>query len=141
MKHGRRFSQRLIGTLVLIAASSAVALVLVGLASASDGINYGGFNPLTGRPAVSDAVNYGDFNPLTGRPYSAPQPTNRSTRSVRVGGTPEFAVPKVRTVVKEHGGQVLAISLAAGAILIALASAGYTVVRASAARARSYGAQ
>jgi hypothetical protein len=136
MKHSRRFSQRLTGILVLTAASSAVALVLVAFASASDAINYENFNPLTGRPAVWGAVNYGDFNPLTGRPYSAPQPTSRSSRSVRVGGTPEFAAPSVRTMVMDHGGQVLAISLAAGAILIALASAGYTVARASAAWTR-----
>ncbi|HET7049430.1 MAG TPA: hypothetical protein VFI54_14300 [Solirubrobacteraceae bacterium] len=141
MKHSCHFSWGLIRTLVLTAVTSAAALLLVGFTSASGGINYENSDPLTGRPAVSDvSVNYGDFNPLTGRPDSAPQPTSPSSRTVRVGGSPELAAPSVRTVVKDHGGHVLAISLAAGAILIALASAGYTVVRASTARARSYGA-
>lgn len=133
MKHPRRSTHRLIRALVLAAAFSALTLALAGSAIASDGPNYGNFNPLTGKPygAPGVTLKYGDFNPLTGRPNGAPQATGDATRVVGIGATTEPAAPTARTVVKEHGGQTLAISLAAAAFLITLAGTGYMVVRTS----------
>jgi hypothetical protein len=138
MKHRRQFPERLIRTLVLTAVCSAAALALADLASATQGINYGNFNPLTGRPytTADTTIKYGGFNPLTGRPDSAPTPSHTGPLSAPVVTTSRPAALTVRTVVRDHGGEQLTIILAAGAMLIALASTGYTIVRTSNVRTR-----
>jgi hypothetical protein len=127
-------SRRLTRTLVLLAACGAFALAPAGIASASNGPNYGHFNPLTGKPnstAAEVPLSYGDFNPLSGRPNSAPQPTNAGAGDAPVGTVREPAGGSVQTVIKDHGSQTLALSLAAAAFLVALVGAGYVVIRTS----------
>jgi hypothetical protein len=127
MKHN---SQRVIRAVVLTAACSAVVLALAASAVASNGPNYGNFNPMTGKPdtARDAGINYGGFNPLTGRPDGAAQPAG--SPDVPISATPE-PKPATQTVIEHQGGQALPIALAGAALLIALAGTGYTVVRVS----------
>jgi hypothetical protein len=115
----------LMATVVILANDSEVVSTGEGVATPISDINYGGFNPATGRPesaplsqeqalrntggirhdggpedgtsgALSSGstpdINYGGFNPATGRPESAPLPQEQALRNsggIRYDGGPE----------------------------------------------------
>jgi hypothetical protein len=106
MTDSRRHSHRFKRMLIPLAVCAALALSLTGVAYASGG------------------TNYGNFNPLTGQPYSLSDSTDPAAPA-------EPAAPTVQPVVEDNSDQALAIGLAAAALLVALAGAGYTVIRIS----------
>jgi hypothetical protein len=125
----RKTHHRPLRTLAAMAACCALALAVAGTALASNGPNYGNFNPLTGRPYAAPpqvGLKYGDFNPLSGRPNGAPQP---ASSGVDVSTTPQPAARTVQTVIHDNGSQTLPLSLAGAALLIAIAGMGFTVIR------------
>lgn len=104
--------------LAVMAVCCAFGLAVAGAAVASNGPNYGNFNPLTGKPYVASpqvAVKYGDFNPLAGRPNSAPRPAS-SPASV----SPAERQPAVQAPAAEFDWPSAAVGAAAVAGLLLL---------------------
>jgi hypothetical protein len=90
----------LMATVVILANDSEVVSTEEGVATPISDINYGGFNPATGRPESAPPlssgsiphINYGGFNPATGRPESAPPQREQALRNsggIRYDGGPE----------------------------------------------------
>ena len=98
----------LLALALVVLAGLSVALVIVAnedesttavtLPTAGEPIEYGNFNPQTGRPmaevatpdiAANPAIEYGGFNPQTGRPMANGATPDESSIAAAVSGTPQ----------------------------------------------------